>query len=46
MLERGTAWLEIYRTVLVAERKAAREIREREERRARMKRMLSGGRGR
>lgn len=42
----GEGWKAIYRTALVAERKAAKEIREREERRARMKSMMSGKGGR
>lgn len=46
LLERGAVWLEMYRTVAIAERKADAGIRKREQRRARMKQMMSGGRGR
>ena len=46
LLERGTAWTEIALATLGAERKAAGEIRKREERRERTRRMMRGGTGR
>lgn len=45
MLARGKAWLELYRTVVIGEQKAALQIRKREARKARMQ-ALMGGKGR
>lgn len=46
LMERGTVWLEMYRTAAIAEQKASREIAERNARRERLRAMLSGSGGR